>query len=248
MYKRGSVIDADWAICCLLAVMFLSISPKSLAEHPATQPAIQKLFVELASGDDSVRQAARLGLMRLNREDLPALRSVVERARPLRPAQAAALREIVQEIYLSGEIYKREPGKGFLGVMMDDSATIVRAEWADNEVPAGAGVIVAERIPGFCAARWLIDGDVILGTISPLHIFKSAMDLQSTIGGLGAGATVRLSVLRRGRVMEVTLKLDAMPVEMEDADQRIAFRAKRQKKFEDYWNREFEPLLHQSVG
>jgi hypothetical protein len=252
MESRRAALSEGLAMPCYLAVLGLALASVARAEHPpTTRPSMQRMFADLADTDERVREAARLGLMRLTRDDLPALGAVVQKARPLRPAQAAALRGIVQEIYLSGEIYKREPGKGFLGVMMDDSATTVTPNWTENESPASAGVIVAERIPGFCAARWLIDGDVILGTMSPFRIFKSAMDLKQTIGPLGAGGTARLLVFRRGQVMEVTLRLDPMPAEMSDTtdtDQRTAFRARRQKKFEDYWNREFEPLFHETVG
>lgn len=246
MRNRRSVFNGDCVRRWSLVATLFTTAVVCFADHPATKPSVEAMFAQLSAADQGAREAARAELMRLQRDDLIELKSVVQRAKPLKPAQAAALRQIVQEIYLSGERYPRASREGFLGVLMDDS---VPADWRDNEAPATLGVIVADRIPGFCAARVLLDGDVILGTASPVRLFKSAMDLKQTISGLGVGATVRLLVLRRGKVVEVSVTLDARPAEMgDDVDQRAAFRAKRQKKFEDYWNREFEPLLHESVG
>src|SRR5579864_1187552 len=110
---HGSVLG------CCFAGMLLAIISVSAAEHPTSRASFQKLFDDLASTDVGVRETARLSLMRLRREDLPALRTLVQKARPLRPAQAAVLREIVQEIFLASETYERDAKTGFLGVIMD---------------------------------------------------------------------------------------------------------------------------------
>jgi S1-C subfamily serine protease len=134
-----------------------------------------------------------------------------------------------------------------MGVLMSE-ASMAQADFVpDNDLPVAIGVIVSERIPGFCAARRLLDGDVILGVASPMKAFRNARDLQETIGGLRPGTTVRLLVLRNGQVIEVDLTLDAHPVQ-NTTDAIEVLRSRRQKKFEDYWKKEFEPLLRPTVG
>jgi hypothetical protein len=231
-------------VCGLIAAIFATGS-LCRAGHPTSRPAAE-LLAELGSADASVREGARIGLMRLKREELPKLRDAMAKAQPLRPPQALMLRQIVQEIYLSGEPYENEPLLGFMGVLMSEAS--MQADFVpDNELPGSIGVIVSERIPGFCAARKLLDGDVILGVASPVKAFKSARDLQETIGSLRPGTTVRLLVLRWGQVIELDLTLDAHPVQ-NTSDAIDVLRAKRQRKFDVYWNREFEPLLRPPVG
>jgi hypothetical protein len=185
--------------------------------------------------------------MRLTRDDLPELRRVVEKTRPLLPSQTAALRQIVREVYLGGEKYEPDP-KGFLGILMDTGATGQADFVPDNGMPGVLGVIVTDCIPGFCAARGIVEGDVILGTSRPFEPFHNYEDLRLVIGGLPAGATVRLLVLRRGQVTEVTLKLDAHPKDMVSAEQAEPFRVAREKKFDAYWKREFEELVNGRAG
>lgn len=217
------------------------------AGHPTTRPA-KELFAELGSTDPGIRETARAGLMRLRRDDLPDLRKAVAEARPLRPAQAMMLRQIVQEIYLASEQYENEPGQGFMGVIMGDVGNSEADLVPENELPNSTiGVIVAERIPGFCAARKLLDGDVVLGLASPPKAFKNTDDLKNTIGLLRPGTTVRVLVLRRGQVVEVDLTLDAHPV-ANTIDAIDILRSRRQKKFEDYWKENFEPLLRPVIG
>src|SRR6185437_9737492 len=146
---------------------------------PATQPAsggkssIGRLLGNLANPDPQVRLAGRTGLMRLKREDLPQLRAVIEKGQPLMPSQAAVLRQIVREIYLSGEKYEPE-GHAFMGIMMDIGSSLQADFVPDNDSAITAlGVIVADCIPGFCAARGLLEGDVILGTANPYEPFHN---------------------------------------------------------------------------
>jgi hypothetical protein len=238
-----------------LPVALLMMAPICQAGYPTSQPSgedksalVARLFSELGSTDGQAREAARTGLMRLKRNDLEALRDAVARSRPLRPSQALMLRQIVQEVYLSSEQYEHEKLLGFMGVLMSE-ASMAQADFVpENDLPTSIGVIVSERIPGFCAARRLLDGDVILGIVSPPKAFRSTRDLQETIGGLRPGTTVRLVVLRCGQVIEVDLTLDARPVQSAMPDAIEALRSQRQKKFEDYWNRDFEPLLRTTIG
>lgn len=53
---------------------------------------IKTWLVELADGDESIREQARVKLMGLNRADLLTLQALVRQSPPLLPAQVAALR------------------------------------------------------------------------------------------------------------------------------------------------------------
>jgi len=245
-----------WGIGVGVCLAVLALAGESRAGAPTSQPAaaadsrratIAKNLEELASPDPQVRESGRAALMRLSRQDLPELRGVIEKARPLLPSQAGALQLIVREVYLAGEKYNAEP-RGFLGIMMDMSAAFQQDFVPENEDGRRSmGVVVADRIPGFCAARRLLDGDVILGLANPFKPFRQSDDLKLAIGQIPPGKTVRLLVLRRGQVMEISLTLDAYAIETQPDNGEI-FRAKREKKFEQYWQREFEPLLKRTVG
>jgi hypothetical protein len=237
------------------AMVLLVMAPGSIAQaeatsQPATQPVdpqvLSQSISELASSDATVRELAQLRLMNLNRADLPALRATMEKAFPLAPSQAACLRQIVREVYLAGEEYEKEPSKGFLGILMERSLSTVDFQ-QPNENGQPPGVIVEDRIPGFCASRLLRDGDMILGTIDPAQTFRTAADLISAIGGLDPGARVRLRVVRQGQIIEVALTLDSRPVDAEITDAEL-FRNRREKKFDDYWGKTFAPLLKEALA
>lgn len=185
--------------------------------------------------------------MRLDRADLRALENLIRSRRSLSPAQAAALRPIVEEIFLAGEPYNKDVYHGFLGIMMEGSAFGNHDLQQPNDNGPASGVVVTDRLPGFCASRSLHDGDVILGTLEPAQIFNSTDDLKRTIGELQPGSLVRLQVLRRGQVIEVPLKLDCKPADVESVGPET-FRRMRAEKFDQFWRETFAPLLKESVG
>jgi len=203
---------------------------------------------DLASPDAAVREASQAQLMRLTRPDLQALEGLLERSRPLAPSQAAALRQIVREVYLAGEDYEKDATKGFLGILMDKSALGTRDLQQPSDVVLVPGVVVEDRIPGFCASRMLRDGDIILGTSEPAQVFNSPSDLQFAIAGLEPGSVVRLQVLRQGQLMEVRVTLDSRPLEADGIDSAEGFRDRRTKKFDEYWQANFANLLKQRLG
>jgi hypothetical protein len=94
---------------------------------------MRRAFAELADPRADVRETARATLMSMERRYLDDLRTLVERSRPLRPAQATALRQIVTHVYLSGQPYEPEPSAGFLGVRATQIAI------SSGDAPAGGG-------------------------------------------------------------------------------------------------------------
>lgn len=240
-------------------------TPLRAADTPATEPAavraenprIAQWFSELASTDPAMRESARDRLMRLKRDDLPKLQQLLARSQHLVPSQIVSLRQIVQEVYLAGEPYEKDVDKsgaqhGFLGILMD---TDVNADVQQpNDTGRAPGIIVGSRFSGFCAARALRDGDVILASLKPDNtpekIFNSFDDFRATISIDDPGSIVRLQVLRQGQIIQVSLTLDCRPKLKDDnnPDALMDFCRERQQKFDEYWGATFAPLLHESVG
>src|SRR4051812_19784271 len=150
-------------------------------------------FSDLANKDASVREQARVGLMGISRGDLPILRKLVESNRPLAPSQAMALREIVVQVFQATEPYEQWAGnQGFLGVPLRD-ATIVLDP---NDDESQAGVLVTDRISGFCAYRFLQNGDVIVGISEvPGKPIRKAGDLTDIVKTRKGGDTIHLEIL-----------------------------------------------------
>jgi len=233
----------------LFFIVALSAPQFARAGAPATQPApkepptLETYVKNLANPDARVRDAGRTALLRLGREDLPDLKLAVKKSRPLLPSQAAAIRGIVRQVYLSGEHYRSE-GHGFLGILMDSAEADIVPQ---NDSPY-LGVVVTDRIPGFCAGRGLQDGDILLGTARPFAPFRTSDDLKRAIVPTKPGVTVLLTVLRQGELIIVPIKPDPNPQDILTPPQIPLFVAEREKRFDEYWQREFASLLSTRVA
>ena len=236
--------------------------PKWQSRKPATQPVaeaqLQKWFNELGASDAAVRERATTAMLELTRAELPALRRVVERSRPVSPAQAGALRDLVAHVYLSAEIYDCEPRVGFLGLTWPalDSVDVPRAADEVQQPPpriehgidglprASTGVPVDFRIPGFCAYRALRDGDVVLGIVQPVdRRLHDWTQLTYTIKAFPAGQKLTLEVLRQGTVLKVPVTLDAKPLVANDQVWSAVVLPTREAAAEAYWAEHFAPLV-----
>ena len=264
------------------AVATASVPPPAAGE-PALAPsldaeAIRAALAELGHPDPAIRREAFERLMGMNRADLETFRAAVEQARPLLPAQAAVLREIVCQAYLSGEPYKALPKAGFLGVRLQVVALntpagnpaappppppFVLPPAEGGQAPPGApraGIMIYERVPGFCGARFLMEGDVVLSVVGRrirMTIDRSELDLtrefSMVVREFGPGATVTFELLRQGRVMRVPVRLDAKPEAVEQdllagGNALDQFKNARRQKADRYWNETFRPLLGEQVG
>jgi len=208
---------------------------------------INTWFNDLANRDASIRQQARVNLMGISRDDLETLRKLVETTRPLSPAQAMAVREIVDQVYQSTEPYEPiEDHAGFLGVPLPGPAVVI--DGAEDEPQ---GMVVERRIPGFCAFRFLQDGDIILAIDE--RPIRTRDDLTRIISAHKGGDVVQMEVLRGGEKIEVSLKLDVRPLSAPNLPAAAAAPAvgitiqdwlrDRQRKADDYWDKYFAPLL-----
>jgi hypothetical protein len=115
------------------------------------------------------------------------------------------------------------------------------------------GVVVSERMPGFCAYRHLDTGDVVLAvkgerTFRP----RTVWDFQAVVKSHEPGDTITLQVLRRGKVVDVTLTLDAYPAcAMNPQTSQLElerFRRERDEAAEQYWQKNFGELVGDGVS
>ena len=237
----------------ILAALLGRAAPVLAADAPATAPvadvssAVRRDFAELADRDPAVREQALVSLMGMPRQELPAFERFIERSRPLRPSQAAVLRQIVTQIYLAGEPYETNGHFGFLGIrMLEANVNQTNANPGPDAQPLRTGVVVLDRLPGFSGARFLRNGDVVLGIVEhPELRVAGQVEFMEAIRQLGPGKSVHFEVLRDGQVIKVGITLDARPIE---ADAGTTFDDNRRTKAEEYWQRAFAPLLKETTG
>jgi hypothetical protein len=245
--------------------------PSQAAAKPASEKDVLRWFNDLAASDAAVRERAYDAMLGMTRPDLPALRRIVERARPVAPSQRGVLREIVTHVYLSGEPYPAEPKSGFLGLLMPtlDSVEVRRDDKGDDDdagapappppgiinindviggpllqIAASTGVPIEYRIPGFCAFKSLREGDVVLGIVRPVpRRLREWGELSPTIMRFRAGEMVTFQVLRQGKVLEVPIKLDARPLVPNENAWMTEILPAREAAADDYWAQNFAPLV-----
>jgi hypothetical protein len=236
--------------------------PQSIAQ-------IQKSFDDLASTEPQVREAARMELLGLSRDQLPALREIVRTSNPLAPAQAAALHDIVVHVFLAGEPYDGQ-GLGFMGVMLPrerpDLIAIAGGDIAggDDNDP-DTGVLVQDCMPGFCGFRYLRPGDVITamqiagqagqGEQGGQNVFMrttSQLGLITEISKHAPGSPLKLRLVRQGRLIDVTIVLSERPKIADVFDQTGVtvdqWRNERMQLAREYWETVFLPLLGGNVS
>jgi hypothetical protein len=246
---------SKWMVCFFAALLCVVCCELCFvqAAPPTTTPSSQiaAWFADLDNRDAAVREKARVNLMGISREDLKELRRIVEKSRPIAPSQAMALREIVEQVVQATESYPPLPGGvGFLGVTMPlpDIITVMQNP-NDPQTPAGA--LVTDRLPGFCAYAALQNGDMIVGVAeAPDQMIRKSEDLTAIIGSHTAGEVVHLEILRNGKQLEVTLKLNARPMWAAPTSTKDIVEAAveaREKIAHDYWEEHFAPLLGENV-
>ena len=226
---------------------------------PATQPStsqtadaassIRDWFSDLTSTDPSIRSTALSHLMSLTPDDLPALQQVVEESRPLDPIQSIVIKQIVSQVFLSGESYKSDPAAGFLGVHLDRIAASFHDLKTGRELPLTAGVIIVDRMSGFAGARSFRDGDIVLSVVDhPETPVADVAVFMALVRSTPAGVTLRMQVLRQGNVIIVPVKLDARPLEADGNLGMADLIDQRRLRFEEYWGNHFADMVKESVS
>jgi hypothetical protein len=245
--------------------------PSQASAKPASEKDVQRWFGDLAASDAAVRDRAYSAMLGMTRPDLPVLRRIIERARPIAPSQRAPLREIVTHVFLSGEPYPAEPKAGFLGLLIPTLESVDvhgddkpdDADDADDPAPppgiinindvigiqlmqvaARTGVPIEYRIPGFCAFRSLREGDVILSIVRPVpRRLGEWGELSPTVIRFRAGDTVTFEVLRQGKLIEIPIKLDARPLVANENAWMTEILPAREAAADEYWATHFAPLV-----
>jgi hypothetical protein len=241
-------------------VSLAAVEVSSAQEVPATAPApvapttqplqpahsivqIQQWFDNLASSEPQARDDARTELLGLGKIDLDALREVVRRSLPLAPSQSGVLHDIVVHVYLAATNDQSMP-QGFLGVMLDPSDNGVQ----ENMELSKVGVYIFDCMPGYCGYRWLRPADVVAGIFAQGELVRLQQkeDLKNYVRNTLPGSALKMQVLRQGRMIEVTVRVDSRPPIADDRFQPLRvdeWRNQRMGDAEKYWEREFAPLL-----
>jgi hypothetical protein len=227
----------------LLIAAVASAADRAATSRPADQ--LRDWFEQLSHSDPQVREQAKINLMGLKREELGALRQLVEESRPIAPSQEAALHEIVVHVYLSTDPYPRlQPPVGFLGVMLENIGTPWDAGDPAKPGDEVSGVLVQDCVPGFCGFRYLRPGDLVKGVGADL-VVPVTMDteLRQAVQQTGAGKAITLSILRQGKMVRVSFVLDAAP-QVASFPRAVVqeFVNRRREKAEEYWRNAFGPL------
>jgi hypothetical protein len=201
--------------------------------------AVADSFEKLADRDSEVRRRAKQDLMGLEPGELDLLRQVVSARTPLRPAQVDPLHDIVIYIRVRAAINKLPKVQGgFLGVSLPNLAI-------ENEDQRPAGVQIVNRLQGFVAYRLLEDGDIItaIGPENEMLPIYTPDHLRMIVRNFAAGQMIHVRVVRGTRSLTVQFPLDA-PIASEDLDRGVqADINEAEYDAEQYWERNFAPLL-----
>jgi hypothetical protein len=225
------------------------------APAPATRPAhdlerARQLLAQLADPDYDRREAARADLMAFPRSALPTVREAVRQSLPLAPSQLTVLRDIVNHVYLSGDVYAPDPtGAGSLGVSLPRG---VRPE-DRGLLTIERGVAVTGRIVGFPAYRLLQNGDVLISLEAGGGGDGARLELSGTdellraVRAIRPGQTVTFEVARQGRLLTIPMTLQPRPAAFDDVADMDQFAGRRYDEAEAYWQRDFAPLLDERL-
>lgn len=194
-----------------LFTLLLATAAAGPASQPATQPVdLARWLEEAGSLQPDVREAARINLFGLLPDDLPALRAAAKANGPLTAAQIDMLRQAVVYVYTRATMLQEaSTGKAVMGVMLSVVDRFAPADVPDDQ--GTIGVTVVNRLPGFVAARYLQDGDLILAFEfdGQMHWFESRQSLQNFVSKLQINATITALVRRGGRDLKISFPLDS---------------------------------------
>jgi hypothetical protein len=156
-----------------------------------------------------------------------------------------------------GEEDKAEAATGVGGLVIEGDGmgrVLILPNGIVRRVGGEIGVVVSERMPGFCAYRHLDNGDVIL-TLKDDQVFRprTVWDFQVRVRQHAPGDRITLEVLRRGKLVDVTLELDGYPACALGDPQAISeklerFRREREGAAEEYWQEKFGVLVGEPVS
>ena len=105
-------------------------------------------------------------------------------------------------------------------------------------------MLIGQRVPGFCGFRYLQENDLIVAVMSNDVVrVTDKEEFTNLVKATSPGETLSLQIIRQGKSMRVSFKLDAKPVETAMQNQVEEFRNPRLIKAEEYWQKAFAPLV-----
>jgi hypothetical protein len=239
---------------CTFNFLLLTFNFASASGDPSTSPStspvetqarIAQCIETLANPEPQLRAGAREALLASgSREDLKLFRKVIAGIGPLVPNQVAALREIVEHLFLTGETYEKNPDAGFLGVQLRS----ISVQWSPQGGVPGTlqGCEIVERYPGFCGYASLQNGDVVLQLGQHGQALLPALDMSGIVRLMHPGTTIDMQVLRQGRLIIVPIVINARPTALDDpaigVETMRTFLAGRQTAADRFWETTFAPL------
>ena len=226
---------------CLLAIAIASV-----AAEPTTTPSkvsdeqLTRWLANLESASPDTRESAAMSLLHLSPDTLPRLRIVTERAKPLSPAQAQVLYDVVTHVFLSGEPYEKTD-MGFLGMMF---APVYR--FGMDPRVEGQGVVVQSRIPGLGAYSGFLDGDIVLSMDElPGVWLTDSQSFAEEVRKFPPGTTLHFQILRQGRQLHTEATLSARPAALRPdspMNSVVDFQEGRAQTAQEYWDKNFGPI------
>ena len=197
------------ALACIAAVP--TTVPNDVA--PTTQRSrIDEWLTQAADIEPAVREAARVHLLGLQPNELWLLHDAATAASPLKPAQVEMVREAVAYIRTRASLMQMpNQGSPIMGVGLGPGGIMLQPGVIATEPLEG--VMVVSRLPGFAAARYLQDGDMILAFILDQQTFwlDSKESLRKYVTDQQIGTPVTMLVRRASHVETITFPLDPCP-------------------------------------
>ncbi len=234
--------------------------PTGAQQPPASQPSvavdagIARMFGQLNDPDPKIRDQSKTDLMGISRDQLPQLRQLVSDNQPVNPAQVAALRDIVTQVYLTEEPYTGTNGEQ-TNALGKTGPFFLGVHWEQlDEDPARLGVPVDERLPGFPSFRFLRKGDMIEGCfIDPAAPLLQLPNMEThnrtalinAIGSAPGAQNIVLQVLRNGESIKVSVTMAPRPAVANGNNftAMSTLNSIRIDKADAYWEQNFAPLV-----
>lgn len=215
-------------ICCIACIAAMQ------PDH------MQVLIRQLGDSDPTIRAGAREELMGLKRSDLDHLKDAVAQVKPLNVEQIASLHQVVTQIIQAD---MGDGGTvGFLG------ASLLPCEVTTPDGRTRSAVLIGRCIPGFAAFRMLRPGDIIMGMFvsGRPQTMDDAEHFTQEILSRSPGDSVRLRIMRNGKVIPIVVELSARPPQANDDAALQAIMQTRQEHAEQYWRSTFVPVVASS--
>src|SRR5207248_485051 len=116
----------------------------------------------------------------------------------------------------------------------------------DAAVFGEQGILISQRLPGFAGFRYFSPGDIVLAIELDPVVRTQKVDVFREVIGRHPAQSLTLQVLRRGKLIKLTLKPDLWPAMVPEAGIQTStaaaieeMRQPREEAAEAYWKENF---------